>query len=254
MKNQYLCDIGDYGKYGLLRFLAQHGIRIGVNWYLTEDDGSGDGKFKEYLDKPDDQDFDPELFDALQSIKAEPDPSVSMIREEGLIPGAEYYEEMIPERVDDLFADRAKRQKWFEDSNLILHEAELIFADPDNGINFRLRAEDKGSEKYVLPEEVETYYHKGHNVVFYCHKGRRKDDSWEETKNGLRHYIRDAQIIGTTSHRGTQRTYLFVLHPDSYRRYVGILNEFERTQWREMFTREPVTGNVLTTEEEQNMS
>ena len=36
MKNQYVGDIGDYGKYGLLRFLAEKGIRIGVNWYLTE--------------------------------------------------------------------------------------------------------------------------------------------------------------------------------------------------------------------------
>ena len=31
MKNQYIGDIGDYGKYGLLRFLAQRGFRIGVN-------------------------------------------------------------------------------------------------------------------------------------------------------------------------------------------------------------------------------
>jgi hypothetical protein len=30
MKNQYVGDIGDYGKYGLLRFLANRGIRIGV--------------------------------------------------------------------------------------------------------------------------------------------------------------------------------------------------------------------------------
>ena len=38
MKNQYVGDIGDYGKYGLLRFLSNHGIIIGINWYLTEDD------------------------------------------------------------------------------------------------------------------------------------------------------------------------------------------------------------------------
>ena len=31
MKNQYVGDIGDYGKYGLLRFLARQGIRIGIN-------------------------------------------------------------------------------------------------------------------------------------------------------------------------------------------------------------------------------
>lgn len=49
MKNQYVGDIGDYGKYGLLRFLANHGICIGVNWYLTENDESSDGKFTDYL-------------------------------------------------------------------------------------------------------------------------------------------------------------------------------------------------------------
>ena len=51
MKNQYVGDIGDYGKYGLLRFLANRGIKIGVNWYLTDDDGSSDGKFTKYLKK-----------------------------------------------------------------------------------------------------------------------------------------------------------------------------------------------------------
>ena len=45
MKNQYVGDIGDYGKYGLLRFLSNHGIRIGINWYLTENDRSNDGRF-----------------------------------------------------------------------------------------------------------------------------------------------------------------------------------------------------------------
>ena len=49
MKNQYVGDVGDYGKYSLLRFLALHGIRIGINWYLTDNDKSSDGKFTEYL-------------------------------------------------------------------------------------------------------------------------------------------------------------------------------------------------------------
>ena len=34
MKNQYFGDIGDYGKYGLLRWLAGQGLSIAVNWYL----------------------------------------------------------------------------------------------------------------------------------------------------------------------------------------------------------------------------
>ena len=68
MKNQYVGDIGDYGKYGLLRFLASNGIKIGVNWYLTEDDGSTDGKFVNYLTEGKGKDRDPELFEALRNI------------------------------------------------------------------------------------------------------------------------------------------------------------------------------------------
>ena len=68
MKNQYVGDIGDYGKYGLLRFFADHDIRIGINWYLTENDGSSDGKFTNYLNNPEDRIYDPELFDSLKEI------------------------------------------------------------------------------------------------------------------------------------------------------------------------------------------
>ena len=42
MKNQYFGDIGDYGKYSLLRAFSSERILVGINWYLTEDDGSGD--------------------------------------------------------------------------------------------------------------------------------------------------------------------------------------------------------------------
>lgn len=38
MKNQYVGDIGDFGKYSMLRAFIDAGIKVGVNWYLTEDD------------------------------------------------------------------------------------------------------------------------------------------------------------------------------------------------------------------------
>ena len=37
MKNQYFGDVGDYGKYAMLRYLANDGIKIAVNWYLMPD-------------------------------------------------------------------------------------------------------------------------------------------------------------------------------------------------------------------------
>lgn len=68
MKNQYFGDIGDYGKYGLLKFLAQHDVKIAVNWYLTKDEEnkSGDGKFAEYLEKDEEYSkYDKDLYGTL---------------------------------------------------------------------------------------------------------------------------------------------------------------------------------------------
>ena len=52
MKNQYFGDAGDYGKYSLLKFLAEHDAKIAVNWYLTEkDDRSGNENLQIILRK-----------------------------------------------------------------------------------------------------------------------------------------------------------------------------------------------------------
>ena len=249
MKNQYVGDIGDYGKYGLLRFLARQGIKIGVNWYLTDDDESADGKFTNYLDKPEDQVCDPDLFDALKEIVAHgKDKSVKMVQDAGLIPGAEYFGEKLKGSKLEVSARELDRRLWFNNSELMLGDSELVFADPDNGISFTKTARNKGSEKFVLPEEICRYYYNGRNVVYYCHKGRRKPEEWEKAKTQIRQYIRDAQILAVTFCRGTQRSYIFVIHPDRYQKYEQMLRAFLQTEWRRMFRWEPVDGNVYDAE------
>ena len=89
----------------------------------------------------------------------------------------------------------------------------------------------------------------GHVSSIY--KGRRKPEAWEQAKTEIRKRIRDAQILGVTFHRGTQRSYIFVVHPDQYRKYVLLLNKFGKTAWIRMFEREPIQGNVLTISEER---
>ena len=113
MKNQYVGDIGDYGKYGLLRFLASYGIKIGVNWFLTENDGSTDGKFTTYLKNPADRVYDPELFDALQIIADHPDKTIKMIEQAGIIPGAEFYGELLKSSSLKADAREWNRRLWF---------------------------------------------------------------------------------------------------------------------------------------------
>ena len=50
MQNRYAGDVGDFGKIGMLRCIEQSGVKIGVNWYLVEDESHNqDGKHIGYI-------------------------------------------------------------------------------------------------------------------------------------------------------------------------------------------------------------
>lgn len=231
LKNQYIGDIGDYGKYGLLRFLSSKGLKIGVNWYLTLNDGSNDGKKTAYLDKGDDRLYDPELFDVLKGIAGNPEKTVRMIEESRLIQNVCYYHEVI---------GTPDRTRWHKQALEKLTDSELIFCDPDNGTIGQKGLKSKDAGKYILPTEIADYYDRGQNVVYYCHKARRTEDAWTAAKLEMLKYLPDTKIYILTYHRGTQRSYIFVIHPEDYRAYCNMLYEFERTIWcrNRLFTRE----------------
>ena len=247
MKNQYVGDIGDYGKYGLLRFIASRGIKIGVNWYLTENDGSSDGKFTDYLKRTEERIYDEKLFDALQGIAGRTDKNVNMIEQAGLIPGAVFYSEILKSSSLKANEREESRNTWFDNTLKLFEAVDLLFADPDNGISFRKSARTKDSEKFIFPEEIAKYYNTGRNVVFYCHKGRRSQADWDRAKVQIREYIRDAQVLAVTCHRGTQRSYIFVLHPDCLLKYKQILTDFLKAPWGKMLTWEDVEEYSLST-------
>ena len=50
MQNRYVGDVGDFGKFGMLRCMENSGLSIGVNWYLVEDENhNNDGKHIGYV-------------------------------------------------------------------------------------------------------------------------------------------------------------------------------------------------------------
>lgn len=250
MKNQYVADIGDYGKYSLLRFLSLHGLKIGINWYLTENDQSSGGRFTDYLHKESERVFDPIVYDALQGIVSRYDRSqktVQMVEKTGLISDVLFYNKKLPTVQSSPFERAWKRRLWFEDSKAALRDVDLIFADPDNGISYKKAPRTKGAEKYVLPEEIAQYYYSGKGVVFYCHKGRRTSEEWEKTKAQIKKQICDAELFVLTFHRGTQRSYIFVVHPENAEQYNSLLGEFiSSTVWKDkkLFTRENVVKSI----------
>ncbi len=236
MKNQYVCDIGDFGKYALLRVFAEAGIKIGVNWYLTEDDGSTDGKYKDYLQKGDLRHYSRDLFDELKKIVEKKEKTIIDIEKAHIIPGACYYSDILKPIGNP--AERIEwRRKWFEKGMELLNDSDLIFADPDNGLLQSDDASDKNAEKYVLPGEVEEMFRAGKNVVYYCHKGRRKENAWREYLSIMFEKIKDAKPAVLTYHKGTQRSYVFLIHKKDYKRYRKIIDGF-LSRWYRLFSEE----------------
>jgi len=217
MKNQYFGDVGDYGKYGLLKFLAEHDVKIAVNWYLTEDDDRpGDGKFTKYLEKEEYSKYDQDLFGTLNEMVL-PEPEVRDVKQfelKNAIPDAIYYHTMLNMHDLKTISERkAFRNEWHKKALDSCKNVDLVFLDPDNGLMEKPKY-SKAAEKYIFPCEVEEYYKRGQNVVYYCHKGRRKPEPWESYKLYMKNYLPDATFMGLTFHRGTQRSYIFICHPE----------------------------------------
>jgi len=168
MRSQYFGDINDYRKYGLLRCLAGAGLAIGVCWLLTEDDGKADGELRGYLTKQLRwRRYDAELYDKLQRL-AEPGVrrTLQHAGDWGLIPGATYFEELLLDATN-------RRDAYFNAAFAALGGADLIFFDPDVGIEVPSRPRGRrGSVGYIYWSELGVAYGRGHSLLVYQHYPR----------------------------------------------------------------------------------
>ncbi|MBR3308996.1 MAG: hypothetical protein IKG00_03770 [Lachnospiraceae bacterium] len=238
MKNQYVADIGDYGKYSLLKAFINTGVSVGINWYLTEDDGTNDGKFTGYLDKDPKHSlrkYDPETFEILKQIR-DSDRTICGVERSGLLKGASFYDKRMVFK-GNAKERREQRTEWHYAAKEKLAGTSLVFLDPDNGL-LREERHNRANEKYVSSDEIRSYYD-DHNVVFYCHKGRRTSEEWERYKSIMPKLLASAKPIVLTYHKGTQRSYIFLVHPKDYEKYRAILDTFLKN-WEGIFTEEPI--------------
>jgi hypothetical protein len=209
VKHQYVGDISDYRKYALLRALSSGGTnRIGVCWMLTPDDGGADGGKLVYLGQPDrHRRFDPELFDILAHAASEPDRRrLQTIEDSGAIPGAAYYNETLPD-------DVAGRDAFMERCAAEFHDADLVFFDPDNGLEVSLPKGRKNSSKYLYLDEAAALYEAGKSLLIYQHFPRVERKAFlAACTERLRGVAPGCAVWAfTTSHV----VFLLLVHPES---------------------------------------
>ena len=166
MKNQYFGDINDYYKYCLLRQLNQQ-LNLGVCWMLTADDQSRDGRKIKYLNDPQHwRHHDPVVFDQLQRAVIQNNIRHIQHAETILLPEVQFCSVQL---TDDL----NERQVYFKNMQSQLADSDLIFFDPDNGIEVASRPYGKKyAHKYLYWREINACYQNEQSLVIYQHLPR----------------------------------------------------------------------------------
>jgi hypothetical protein len=187
------------------------GTRLGVIWYLTRN-GLGnvnDGKHAAYLDEPAKyRHFDPDLFDLLRDVRSKDLSlrSVCLVEESGLFGDARFFSEIVP--------PLPRRAEWFNSAARHVADADVLFLDPDNGLETRAP-----NEKHVLWSELIALLRadRQRTLVVYQHQNRTKVELGANFPD--RHLAECAHRfpalrtpLGLCSRRGTVRAFLLLPH------------------------------------------
>ena len=231
MQDRYAGDVGDFGKFGLLRHLcgvtAQNKhprLKPGVIWYRVADEThNGDGRHISYLKKSaksvknmsveDDNDprfreCDAHLYDALKKmVFRDQDRSIEALERADLLPGSVYWSKEIA----------APRSNWFDGALRKTANCDLVFVDPDNGL-----AWTEGSPKHVSLDEIRLLIKRTPrpSVVIYHHLDHLLGTAEEKTERQLKCLSKklelssDEQPFGVLFRRWAVRTFLILPNQD----------------------------------------
>ena len=197
MQDRFVGDIGDFGKYGLLRALrgihprADPCLKLGLAWYVPDSETVkrtpvGHGQNIGYLFNPKTRDryrsCDEELFDGLQGIVCG-HRSIEAVQDSGLLgdraSGALVIHDK-PMQMPDGRLRHDERKKWLDEALRCVEKSEVVFLDPDVGLADpgcgkaprRLSIGTKDAPKYVFMCELDEFLGLNASVVAYQSFGR----------------------------------------------------------------------------------
>jgi hypothetical protein len=181
VRHNFVNDIGDYAKYALLRALCASDpglVRLGVIWYLTDHaEFNGDGRKRAHLSDDGWLRLDPDLLARMRQIEGtvrSRELSVSLIEASGILPaGTAFFPEPVPRAPSAPGQRAAERVAWFERARKAVAGCNLVFLDPDNGLEVpSVPVTSRLAGKYASISELRTLLESGAGVVLYQHGSR----------------------------------------------------------------------------------
>lgn len=249
MRDEYVGDVGDFGKYILLnklRELSNGKINLGVNWYYNtkQEKHSSDGRYTNYVD-PSYRNADrykrcsPDIYEQLRAIVDEKQRKISEIEDRQILfDGTIFYSKPLPWEFNSPSERENKREDWFKDSLKKLGDADIVFLDPDNGIQTsNVRKTKAEAVKYVFSDEIDQYYNGKKTVIIYNHRDRTPQEKYEERFIALQKLVQPRVL---RFKRFSVRDYIFLPQEHHQKLIDELINKlttepfdflFERYQW-----------------------
>jgi hypothetical protein len=192
VQDRYTGDVGDFGKYGLLKALCGGDLSLGVVWYLVPDeDRPGDGAHIRYLDPTPTnlrrfRDCDPPLYDVLGDIVRSGRRRVASVREHEVLPeGTVFYDAPLsfdgtPGIGPAATSRRLEyREAWVRGALAATRGCDVVFADPDNGLESGIPRNRVNGPKFAYFDELVPYLDRDQSLVVYHHLNRERGTTWE---------------------------------------------------------------------------
>lgn len=229
MQNRYTADLGDFGKYGLLRSLCfpenpdERRFKLGVIWYLVEDESHNeDGKHIRYLDPTHKniiqyRDCDPKLYDALAVVQAN-FRSVAAIQDSDILASdTKYYDNILdftslPTGTTEAILRRKQRRiDWINIGSSNVQDCDVIFFDPDNGLEVKsVPAHQNKGVKYLFFNELDSFSARDQSLIIYhhmCRNGTATEQVQQRFTQLKNHLPSTYEIFAMLYKRGTLRVF-----------------------------------------------
>ena len=243
MQNKYVGDIGDYGKYGLLRDLFSSDHKLGIIWYLVPDERHvNDGRYIDYLSKNRFQDCDSELFLILKNIVSLNRRNITAIERSKMFSDrTNFYSEILTYNniQGNTPAGRQKRlelrEQWLRGALETATNCDAIFLDPDNGLETpSVQKHFRKAPKYVYYNEVERFLSSTKTLIVYHHFNRKRThhSQIEQRKKTLQDISKSHEILSLRFWPYSPRVYFILTRQSDV---IDRVNIFANSEWRQCF-------------------
>jgi hypothetical protein len=175
---------------------------------------NSDGGHVSYLDRPGIAELDFELISALQKIVASRCRSIAAVAKAGILPSETIFCDALvclPQGAGSARHDRLlHRSRWLEDCLARTDTGELIFFDPDNGIEVAsVPKHHVKAGKYIYWDELARFWNRGHALLIYHHLNRTMPASAQvaQMTKRLRAEFSGALVTPLVFRRGSCRVF-----------------------------------------------